>query len=280
MPMRAGIPLISEVDAAVNGELYRDMIASSDRFRRSACGLLRWYRWSAMSGSLRNWSRRWEYPFAAERVLALGAERRDAPLRILDAGSGITFFPYFLSDRLPGAEVVCCDAKRSYGGMFSRINRTLGRASVRFVHADLRELPFERASFDGISCVSVLEHTDRHAEIVAEFARVLRPGGRLVVTFDISLDGRRPVTPEDAERLLGFIGDRFRFPPGFDALSELKRVEEPGRILTTDHVRRTEPALLPWKYPRMKSFYDLLSGRGWSGGFYSLAVYCLEAEAR
>ena len=81
MPMRAGIPLISEVDAAVNGELCRDMIASSDRFRRSAYGPMRWYRWRVSADPLRNWSRRWEYPFAAERLRRLAQ-----PLAQLEAG--------------------------------------------------------------------------------------------------------------------------------------------------------------------------------------------------
>lgn len=43
-------------------------------------------------------------------------------------------------------------------------------------------LPFEPASFDSVSMLDVLEHIDDQAAVLAEMARVLRPGGRLVVT--------------------------------------------------------------------------------------------------
>jgi SAM-dependent methyltransferase len=43
-------------------------------------------------------------------------------------------------------------------------------------------LPFRDRSFDAILCTSVLEHVDFTEGAVAEIARVLRPGGRLLVT--------------------------------------------------------------------------------------------------
>lgn len=41
-------------------------------------------------------------------------------------------------------------------------------------------LPFEDASFDAVACCDVLEHVDDPAVVVAEMARVLRPGGLLL----------------------------------------------------------------------------------------------------
>jgi SAM-dependent methyltransferase len=43
-------------------------------------------------------------------------------------------------------------------------------------------LPFLDASFDTVLCTSVLEHVDNVEEAIAEIARTLRPGGRLVIT--------------------------------------------------------------------------------------------------
>ncbi len=47
---------------------------------------------------------------------------------------------------------------------------------------DGKRLPFEDASFDSILCADVLEHTPEPANLVAEMARVLRPGGTIILT--------------------------------------------------------------------------------------------------
>jgi SAM-dependent methyltransferase len=43
-------------------------------------------------------------------------------------------------------------------------------------------LPFEDASFDTILCTEVLEHTREPWRVMAEFARLLRPGGHVVIS--------------------------------------------------------------------------------------------------
>lgn len=47
---------------------------------------------------------------------------------------------------------------------------------------DGRSFPFPAASFDGVLCTQVLEHAADADALVAEVARVLRPGGVAVVT--------------------------------------------------------------------------------------------------
>jgi len=44
------------------------------------------------------------------------------------------------------------------------------------------ELPLEDGSADLVTCLAVIEHVARPAALLAEARRVLRPGGRLVVT--------------------------------------------------------------------------------------------------
>jgi SAM-dependent methyltransferase len=43
-----------------------------------------------------------------------------------------------------------------------------------------RDIPYENGSFDAVLVVDVLEHVDDPAHVMAEIARVLRPGGRFV----------------------------------------------------------------------------------------------------
>jgi SAM-dependent methyltransferase len=63
----------------------------------------------------------------------------------------------------------------------------LARFGVDYRHADLTRLPFADASFDLVSCISVLEHMppETRAKGVREMSRVLRPGGQLLLTYDL-----------------------------------------------------------------------------------------------
>jgi hypothetical protein len=74
--------------------------------------------------------------------------------------------------------------------------------------------------------------------------RVLRPGGLFVLTFDLSLDGRHTLRRDVAERLLDTLTRQFLAETDIDPKGELARMSNPG-ILSTDHVRATEPELLP-----------------------------------
>jgi SAM-dependent methyltransferase len=58
-----------------------------------------------------------------------------------------------------------------------RAHRTLRRLAV----TDLERLPFAAESIDLITCNMVAEHLEDPTTVFAEFARVLRPGGRVIV---------------------------------------------------------------------------------------------------
>jgi SAM-dependent methyltransferase len=47
---------------------------------------------------------------------------------------------------------------------------------------DGKRLPFETASFDSMLCADVLEHTPDPAGLIGEMARVLKPGGKIILT--------------------------------------------------------------------------------------------------
>jgi SAM-dependent methyltransferase len=120
----------------------------------------------------------WRYRAIRETlraVLLREARRRGAPLhRILDAGCG------------PGGTTEALAALAPTIGVDLH-PRALALARRRgagpLVHADVSRLPFADASFDAVVSVDVLYHrrvADDRA-VLAEFARVCRPGGSVVL---------------------------------------------------------------------------------------------------
>ncbi len=50
-------------------------------------------------------------------------------------------------------------------------------------------LPFSDASFDAITCIDAINHFPERPRVIAEWARLLKPGGRLLFTDPISVTG-------------------------------------------------------------------------------------------
>lgn len=202
------------------------------------------------------WSRQWEYPYHA-------ANMPQEPQRVLDAGSGITFYPFYLASL--GHQVSCCDLTDSLTRAFEEARRATS-LPVEFFGASIAEMPFADETFDVLSCVSVLEHvpSELRVKVVREFARVLRPGGRLIVTADVSLGRDHSIMMEDFAVMLAELSRLFTFtyPPNFVRTTSL---------LTTDSVRQTEPWRLPWSV-RPNTLVNLLLGRAGRRAFYSLGV--------
>jgi SAM-dependent methyltransferase len=65
--------------------------------------------------------------------------------------------------------------------------------NAQFVEADATSLPFEDASFELAGTLRTLHHVRRPELVIAELARVARPGGRVLV-----IDQLAPIDPLDA----------------------------------------------------------------------------------
>ena len=71
--------------------------------------------------------------------------------------------------------------------------RAAAYKNVEFVEADATALPFPDASFDLVGTLRTLHHVPRPELVIAELARVTRPGGRVLVIDQIA-----PVDPLEA----------------------------------------------------------------------------------
>jgi SAM-dependent methyltransferase len=103
--------------------------------------------------------------------------------------------------------------------------RSLGVADVLY---DGRHLPFPDASFDAVLCSQVFEHVFTPAEFLAEIFRVLRPGGRLVLTVPFVWDEHEQ--PIDYARYSSFGLASVLRAAGFDGLTLRKSLAD-ARIL-------------------------------------------------
>jgi len=107
---------------------------------------------------------------------------------ILDVGSGAgQIAGHLLKYADPEAKVTCTDLSQP---MLRRARARLKSSRPDFVTADLACLPFADNSFDCVTCGYVLEHLANPEPGLSEMARVLKPGGRLLLlTTEDSFSG-------------------------------------------------------------------------------------------
>ncbi len=79
--------------------------------------------------------------------------------------------------------LVACDISRGDVRFASHLNQGLG---VGYTVADACRLPFPDDSFDLVVSVDVIEHVPDSRAMAAELARVLKPGGRALLTCPIT----------------------------------------------------------------------------------------------
>jgi SAM-dependent methyltransferase len=167
------------------------------------------YRWP--HDPLHTWSRVWEYPYVFANLRAW-ADRRPAGAaapRVMDFGSGVTFFPFALAAR--NLHVTAVDTDPVAQRDFLRVARHVpaGPGGVDFILSSPAGIPAADASYDAVYSISVLEHVADPAAALAEIDRVLAPGGLLVLTFDLCLSGRGEISPARFQILKQRLADRF-----------------------------------------------------------------------
>jgi 2-polyprenyl-3-methyl-5-hydroxy-6-metoxy-1,4-benzoquinol methylase len=161
--------------------------------------------------------------------------------RMLDAGCGSGLLAAMAAEA-SGVEVLGVDANPA---AIEFASSTWARPNLAFRRALVDELDAAPASFEKIAFLEVIEHLSRAQgeAVLAQFARLLAPGGRLVLTTP----NRRSPWP-----LIEWLLDRLRLVPPLAgeqhevlyALDELRTMGEAAGLTLAEH--RMIDTLAPW----------------------------------
>lgn len=108
-----------------------------------------------------------------DRWVAAQAASLPAGSRVLDMGAGsCPYRPLFAHCRYQTQDFAGLDDEQLRHGAYGRID----------YRSDIASVPVADGEFDAILCTEVLEHVREPIKVVQEMARILKPGGRLMLT--------------------------------------------------------------------------------------------------
>jgi ubiquinone/menaquinone biosynthesis C-methylase UbiE len=147
-------------------------------------------------------------PEGANLGLGCGAPLEHLDLQtgetLVDLGSGAGIDALIAARKVgPGGQVIGVDMTPEMLAAARKNAETAGANQVDFREGRLEDLPVDDASVDAVTSNCVINLVPDKAVVFAEIARVLRPGGRLVVS-DIVLDGDLPTAIR--ESVLAYVG--------------------------------------------------------------------------
>ncbi len=144
--------------------------------------------------------------------IASEIEPRD---RVLDLGGGTGRIAKFIKELQSENETYLLDCNRSM------LKKAEEKELKNLVQGYSSNMPFSNDFFDAILCVDALHHFEKTEESLSEMNRVLKPGGKLIVS-----DFNSESTPMKVLEALEILGDR---SVSYLSNKELKRMlEEKG----------------------------------------------------
>lgn len=132
---------------------------------------------------------------ASRRTVAHMAEQipgLNAQTRVLDLGSGYGGAARYLADRF-GCHVTALNLSETENARNRAMNREVGLDGlIEVVDGNFETIPAADASFDVVWSQDAILHSPRRAAVIAEVARVLKPGGDFVFTDPMQADDTPP----------------------------------------------------------------------------------------
>jgi len=272
--LSSGIPTREEYLRLESEPLYADLLDFSREFERKCqSGSTSTHRYSQkwVKDPFLQWSRRWEYVYVAQQM-SNWLEARTGSLRVVDAGSGFTFFPFYLSQVNAGMKIECFDNDPIAGEAILEAANALGSGPTFHIE-DLEGLSEKDETIDAVYSISVIEHTKNPRKVVDEINRALKPGGIFVCTFDVSFEVRSPMFTRRVQKLVDHIETVFDTsldprPISFESLPT------DTTIVTTNWDSEAIRSGLPWRNAILVWFYDMIRGRFRTSLYRPMTFFC------
>jgi SAM-dependent methyltransferase len=144
-----------------------------------------------------------------------GAQLRLGPAsRVLEVACG-SGGPALHLSHTTGCAIIGVDLHEDGVAQASRMAGEAGLTDqAQFRRADAAEpLPFDDGAFDAVLCVDAINHLPDRARVLADWTRLLAPGGRMLFTDPITVTG--PLSSEEIA-IRASIGFFLFVPPGED----------------------------------------------------------------
>lgn len=153
-----------------------------------------------------HWSRQVEWPWAINEA------KLDHKHFCLDIGSGWSVLKYAIAKRCRSLHCVDYDEESVIAA--EKTNQKIGASNISCFKGDARDLKYCISEmYDRVFCISVIEHIpDGHLQCVKEAVRALRPGGVLLLTMDLIVDGKKGgkhnfhIDQEEANQIVRYLG--------------------------------------------------------------------------
>ena len=181
---------------------------------------------------------------------------------VLDVACG-SGGPALFMARATGCHVTGMDINEDGINSANQVAQAQGMSvQARFQQGDAaRPLPFGDASFDAITCIDAINHIYNRLDVLREWYRVLRPGGRILFTDAVIVTGM--LLRDEVMARSSSMGQFIFTPPGVhEHFIEAGGFEQP----TVEDVTSTIAKVTKnWLEARIKHAADLIKMEGQSG---------------